>query len=302
MNGRTCIFGEVLFDHFPDGRRVLGGAPFNVAWHLQAFGEPPLLISRVGDDADGAAVRESMSRWGMTQAALQTDARHPTGRVSVSIEQGEPGYDIVHPAAWDGIEAPPGVPVCPVLYHGSLALRSPVSRQSCEFLRRTVSAGNAGGKIFVDVNLREPWCAPESVRAMLEGADWVKLNRRELDELFPGDDCARRTRKVIDRYGLEALLLTDGANGASLLFADGGLCSIRPGTDLKVVDTVGAGDAMASVVILGLLRGWPSKLALERAQSFASAIVGQRGATVGDRSFYDRFIREWSLDDPPAVR
>jgi len=31
------IFGEVLFDHFPDGSRVLGGAPFNVAWHLQAF-------------------------------------------------------------------------------------------------------------------------------------------------------------------------------------------------------------------------------------------------------------------------
>ncbi|MCG2635366.1 MAG: carbohydrate kinase, partial [Gammaproteobacteria bacterium] len=26
------IYGEVLFDHFPDGSRVLGGAPFNVAW------------------------------------------------------------------------------------------------------------------------------------------------------------------------------------------------------------------------------------------------------------------------------
>ena len=36
--GRLCLFGEVLFDHFPDGKRVLGGAPFNVAWHLQAFG------------------------------------------------------------------------------------------------------------------------------------------------------------------------------------------------------------------------------------------------------------------------
>lgn len=25
------ICGEVLFDHFPDGSRILGGAPFNVA-------------------------------------------------------------------------------------------------------------------------------------------------------------------------------------------------------------------------------------------------------------------------------
>ena len=48
---RLCVFGEVLFDHFPDGRRVLGGAPFNVAWHLQAFGEAPRFISRVGADA-----------------------------------------------------------------------------------------------------------------------------------------------------------------------------------------------------------------------------------------------------------
>ena len=56
MSERPCIFGEVLFDHFPDGRRVLGGAPFNVAWHLRAFGEVPLLVSRIGHDPDGAAV------------------------------------------------------------------------------------------------------------------------------------------------------------------------------------------------------------------------------------------------------
>jgi fructokinase len=301
MSGPACVFGEVLFDHFPDGRRVLGGAPFNVAWHLQAFGEPPLVISRVGEDADGAAVREAMSRWGMTQAALQTDAHRPTGRVGVSIARGEPSYDIVHPAAWDGIEAPSNLPAGPVLYHGSLALRSPVSRRSCDFLRKAVRAGDAGGRIFVDVNLRQPWFQPDSVRAMLEGSHWVKLNRQELETLFPGDEFAQQGQWIVDRFGLDALLLTDGANGASLHSADGGLCSVRPDTDLKVVDTVGAGDAMASVVLLGLMRGWPSGLCLERAQSFASAIVGQQGATVSDPSFYARFIREWSLDDPPAA-
>ncbi len=31
MSSQLCIFGEVLLDHFPDGKRVLGGAPFNVA-------------------------------------------------------------------------------------------------------------------------------------------------------------------------------------------------------------------------------------------------------------------------------
>ena len=36
-----ALFGEVLIDQFPEGQRILGGAPFNVAWHLQAFGQKP---------------------------------------------------------------------------------------------------------------------------------------------------------------------------------------------------------------------------------------------------------------------
>ena len=95
MNRRLCIFGEVLYDHFPDGQRVLGGAPFNVAWHLQAFGEAPLLLSRVGADPEGESVRRAMRDWGMDDAGLGTDPERPTGRVSVVFEGGEPRYDIV---------------------------------------------------------------------------------------------------------------------------------------------------------------------------------------------------------------
>jgi fructokinase len=58
---------------------------------------------------------------------------------------------------------------------------------------------------------------------------------------------------------------------------------------------VGAGDAFASVMILGLLREWPPLVTLQRAQDFASQIVGQRGATTADRSFYRSFIDDWEL-------
>ena len=50
MNAQPLVFGEVLWDCFPDGQQVLGGAPFNVAWHLHAFGISPLFVSRVGQD------------------------------------------------------------------------------------------------------------------------------------------------------------------------------------------------------------------------------------------------------------
>jgi fructokinase len=33
---------------------------------------------------------------------------------------------------------------------------------------------------------------------------------------------------------------------------------------------------------------------LARAQDFASAIVGRRGATVADDSFYAEFVRTWN--------
>ena len=51
--GKPLIYGEILFDIFPGDKKVLGGAPFNVAWHLQGFGLAPLFMSRIGEDAEG---------------------------------------------------------------------------------------------------------------------------------------------------------------------------------------------------------------------------------------------------------
>ena len=77
--------------------------------------------------------------------------------------------------------------------------------------------------------------------------------------------------------------------------ADGQTAEIRHASDNSVVDTVGAGDAFTSVIILGLMRDWPLALTLERAQAFASAVVGVRGATVQERAFYQPFIGQWEL-------
>lgn len=290
MSGRPCIFGEVLFDHFPDGRRVLGGAPFNVAWHLQAFGEQPFLVSRVGEDEAGETVRTAMRDWGMDLAGLQTDSELPTGRVQVRIEHNEPSYDIVQPVAWDAI-TDPDCPAggCGLLYHGSLALRSETARAACGALR-----GRRPAIVFVDVNLRPPWWERDRMLAALEGAHWVKLNRHELNELMPGETSAvPRARSLLEKHRLSGLVLTDGSRGAEVLTADGIHLQTRPAARVEVVDTVGAGDAMSSVMILGLLRNWPLQLALDRAQDFASAIVGQRGATVRDPAFYAPFLAQF---------
>jgi fructokinase len=305
MIARPCIFGEVLFDHFPDGRRVLGGAPFNVAWHLQALGAAPFLVSRVGADDDGAAVQSAMSKWGMDQKGVAVDSALPTGQVRVSIEHNEPAYDIVRPVAWDHICVPGQLPEFGLLYHGSLALRSEVSRACCEELKTRTVRGNT--IVFVDVNLRSPWWSRTDVLNALKGAQWVKLNDDELDLLAPGrEDYEERAHSLLNEYSLDGLLLTRGSRGAVLISANGERCTTRPEEGIEIMDTVGAGDAMAAVMILGILQGWNLQLSLDRAQTLASTIVARRGATVPDPDFYQRLINAWSLggniDEPEEAQ
>ena len=289
--GHIYLFGEVLFDHFPDGSRVLGGAPFNVAWHLQAFGQSARLISRIGSDPEGEQVLSAMRSWGMNTDYIQVDPRRPTGRVAVSFSNGEPSYEIVTDCAYDAIE-PTAAESCRLLYHGSLAARAATSAAALRQLRDA-----AAGSVFVDVNLRPPWWQADRLRTSLAGADWVKLNHEELALLGEHDSGGEPGQLFLHRYGLRGLLVTHGARGAELLLAGGERLSVAPRPNIEVVDTVGAGDAFSAVLLLGLSREWPLPLTLQRAQEFAAAVVGCRGATIADRDFYRAFSLRWHTAD-----
>ncbi|MET0102496.1 MAG: carbohydrate kinase [Sedimenticola sp.] len=287
-----CIFGEVLFDIFPGDERVLGGAPFNVAWHLQAFQAEPLFISRIGNDALGREIRQRMEYWGMDIAGLQLDSTHPTGEVKITLEEGEPSYDIVAQRAYDYIAGDALPPVVPqLIYHGSLALRNEVSRGALTSLR---SRGEC--QVFLDVNLRLPWWQPDEVLQMVADAHWVKLNENELLALSDGEgDLYDLASHFQQKHDLDGLVVTRGGDGAFAIGKGGQFAEIAPPEALEVVDTVGAGDAFSSVLILGLSRNWPLQQTLERAQAFASQLVGQRGATVEEREFYGPFSEQWAL-------
>jgi len=293
---RVIIFGEVLFDTFPDGSRTLGGAPFNVAWHLRALGLRPVMISRVGNDPAGLAVRTAMTQWDMDISGLQTDQELPTGRVEVHFDAGEPQYTILHPAAFDAIETQRTVlsdgNASSLLYHGSLALRSLTSRESLESLRNQVS-----GNTFIDVNLRPPWWRREDILEWVAAADWVKLNQHELQQLSETSGTSEdQAAWFLSQYELAGLILTRGEQGAMVLTAEQTCHQIKPSGDIELVDTVGAGDAFTSVMILGLVKRWAMDLTLHRAQEFASRICGQRGALFRNAELYKPFAERWNLN------
>jgi fructokinase len=299
--GRPALIGEVLFDLFPDGRRVLGGAPFNVAWHLQAFGLLPLLVTRIGDDARGEEVHAAMAAWGMDLSGVQIDSRQETGQVRVSLDDGTATFEISPDQAWDLLDADAAVAAigdaeAALLYHGTLAARSGDGRAAVGAVRDCCRL-----PVLVDVNLRDPWWSRGVVAGLLDAARWAKLNDDELSRLGPGtsgpatEGLEAAAAALADRHGLEQVVVTCGEVGA-FVWAEGRRLAGRPPAGVEVVDTVGAGDAFSAVWIAGLLRGWSPQIALTRALAFAASVCTVRGATTADRRIHDLHLETWERE------
>lgn len=285
---KLYIFGEVLFDCFPTGEEVLGGAPFNVACHLHALGDNPVFISRVGADKYGETILQAMRKVRMITDWLQHDVVHPTGQVEVTLHNGDPRYNIVKDSAYDFIssELLPVQHGDGILYHGTLGLRNGVARQALETM-----SGNGELKIFLDVNLREPWYQKEEVQRWMNNAHWVKMNLEELHILSDSrGDTKQLMTKIQEACGLAQIIVTRGEEGALIRTAEGQFFSSPPPKVEHLVDTVGAGDAFSAVYIHGLRAGWPIDKILVNAQRFAVQVIGIRGATTDEATFYRESI------------
>jgi fructokinase len=100
MRYEVVAVGEVLWDLLPSGRQ-LGGAPFNFAFHCHRLGHPSVIVSRVGADELGREIRAAVGRLGLADEYIQENAGHPTGTVSVALEQGQPTFTIHEDVAYD---------------------------------------------------------------------------------------------------------------------------------------------------------------------------------------------------------
>ena len=297
------VFGEVLFDVFPGGEEVLGGAAFNAAWNLKGLGLAPFFISRVGQDRRGDRVLAAMDRWGLRTDGVQVDPERPTGVVEVTVRDGQPTYSIVAHQAYDRIDTDEAMSrlageSAAILYHGTLALRSEPSRRTAEHLRSTL-----GVPVFVDVNLRAPWWTVEEVDVLLRGSTWAKLNDDEVRSLSPGRvELRAAAAELQERLAIEHLIVTRGEHGAAFYLPDGTAHEVPASPVQRVEDTVGAGDAFSAVLLLGALRGWSATDMLERAAGYAAEVCKRRGATSLDTGLYEPWRLRWESGDalPPV--
>ena len=298
----VAVLGEALVDAYPDGTQVPGGAPFNVARWLAAFGVPTLFVTRLGAaDAAAARLRDELARFGLNGPGVQADLQHPTGLVQVlpahPPAQGH-RFEIAPSSAWDHIDAEAALPLLraaapAAVCFGSLALRHAHSQAA---IARCLAASPA--LRVLDLNLREVSDLRALAEQALHLAQWVKVNDEELHRLLgwfvcegqavplPGTLAHQQAlRALSQRFGIERWVVTCGAAGWFTATADGHIEARGDAVPVaQVQDTVGAGDAFTATVLAGLAHGRPLGPTLAAANRLAAAVCGWRGALPADDS------------------
>ncbi len=270
-------WGELLWDLFPDGRR-LGGTAANVAYHLAQLGRAVVLVSRVGDDEPGRAALAELERSGVDISQVQVDRDSPTGTVGVELSAGEPRFTLASGAAWDRIEYPPAlsplVRRTPALYYGTLAQRTPLGSAS---LLAALAETAPGCWRVCDLNVRPPFATQHVLEAALSRARAVKLNESEAALVAERYAIADPVAWLVER-GVELVAATRGGRGA--LVATRASQAEHDGypVDPSSGDRVGAGDAFTAMLIHQLLEGASPAVIVERSNRYAAYVASESGA------------------------
>lgn len=275
MSQAVLVWGEVLWDRFPDGAQ-LGGAPANVAWHLGQAGAWAQLVSRVGDDEWGHKAMAQLSQL-VDINLLQVDPQRGTGEVLVVLQEGEPRYSLVPDRAWEHIELTAAVRSsfddAGAFVYGTLAQRSAAGLASW---RRALAELPTGVLKVCDPNLRPVEISASLVAEAIEAADVLKINERELGLL--GAALGWRDPLEELRKKPRVIAVTRGAAGSTIYAEDRVIevaaVAARPGGD-----SVGCGDAYLAILVHGAISGWDLEDSGPAASRWAAEVASRRGAT-----------------------
>jgi fructokinase len=287
-------------DNISASMQRLGGAPANYAVMAARLGNHAAILSRIGRDDLGRQAMSALEQLPTDTSFVQIDAKHETGRVTVSSEDGEPRYEIHQPAAWDFMElsdrwvemAERADAVC----FGTLAQRSSQSRQTIQTL---VAQTKTTCLRILDINLRPPFYSHESIEESLELASVVKLNNSELVEVMDclglgSNEDLQAAQTDVDRSSstgrlridaqrllaefpeLNLVAVTRGSRGSLLVTRNE--WHEHPGFAVEVADVVGAGDAYAAALTHYLLLGANLATLNEAGNRWGSWMASQSGA------------------------
>ena len=276
---KIICYGEVLWDMLPGGKKP-GGAPMNVGIHLKKLGLHPTIVSRIGNDEQGAELKQFLKKNEMESRFVRVDKKLNTSEVLVHLDENRNAtYEICEPVAWDNVSVDNDLiklaTAADLIIFGSLAQRNKVTRETLLKLLE-----NSKATRLLDVNLRPPYDRPEIVEQLLYASDFAKLNDEELIKIAGWHNKSSSERELIkwmaDFYKCTAVCVTRGPNGA-ILYIDEEFYE-HPGFKVQATDTVGAGDSFLAALISGLSKKQPPQKALGFACAVGAFVASQHGA------------------------
>jgi D-glycero-beta-D-manno-heptose-7-phosphate kinase len=298
-SSRVAVVGDIMLDRYLIGdtdrlspeapvpvvtvaqrHAALGGAA-NVAANVSALGARCLLVGVVGDDGDGAAIRQELAVARLEDRFVLTIAGRPTTSKTRIVARGQQivriddevdslleGQDLTRlvAAARDAL-ADADALLLEDYNKGALSPALIVAVMEV--------AKRRGIPVVVDPKYRQFF--------QYQGATVFKPNRRELDsalgaavDLQNGDALP----EVLARLKVDNLLVTLGAEGMVLVTKDGNLTQI-PSIARQIFDVSGAGDTVTAWLGTALAAGASIREAAQLANYAAGVEVGKAGvATV----------------------
>jgi len=277
----VACFGEVLWDTFPGEIKRAGGAPFNVAYHLNKMGINAYMISSVGEDTLGHELINKITAWNISTDGIQISTEHPTSQVIATIdEHHDAHYEIVENVAWDFIKALPAdqekLTMMDALVFGTLAARNQASRNT---LFELIEASKFN--IF-DINLRPPHYSTELIEALLHKSHLAKFNKAELRMILDYlgkayKDEIDSVRFIQEKFKIEEVIVSKGSRGALYVCADA--VYDYPTISVQVKDTVGSGDSfLAGFIAKRLEKDTSAHDIMTNAVSLGAFVTSQEGA------------------------
>jgi fructokinase len=257
---RYVVFGEALTDMLrqDDGKwlSVPGGACWNVARAGARLGVPTAFAGAVSNDLFGDQLDSAGTAAGLDRRFLQRVDASPL--LAMVVSQHPPKYFFIGNDSADLHFDPGQLPkgwraAVDIVHFGGISLmRKPLS---VRLVAEANAAKAAGKRIAFDPNFRSIANTPdypETFRAIASVAAYIKVSDDDMPGLFPGLAPADSLAALRAMAPAAAILLTRGASGMTLFSADETI--EQPAFPVKVVDTVGCGDAS--------MGGWMASLLL----------------------------------------
>ena len=291
----VVALGELLIDFttvskdadgYPTMAAHPGGAVANFLAAIAKFGGETALMGKVGKDAFGEMLLETLRNAGITTSGMVSDENVFTTLAFVTLDEtGDRSFSFARK---------PGADTCirfeeldlslldetKVLHFGTLSLTDEPARSATQ--KAVVYAKEKGKMLTYDPNLRKPlWKDMDEAKKQLlwglEQADVVKISDEEVEFLFDLNEEAG-AQHILDQFGVKLVFVTCGAKGC--YFRNGVASGWVPGlSGIQVVDTTGAGDIFGGSAVWKILQYGkaPETLTEEELQdivSFACTAAG----------------------------